>query len=320
MARGLFRRLEQLLVLDLSDNQLSSSHIDDGTFVGLIRLIVLNLSHNALTRIGAHTFKDLFFLQILDLRNNSIGYIEDNAFLPLYNLHTLNLAENRLHHISSLLFNGLFVLSKLTLSNNLIMNIDPQAFRNCSDLKELDLSSNALTKVPEALKELSFLKTLDLGENQISDFKNGSFKNLQQLNGLRLIGNSIGNLTRVNLKWLDIHGNFIERLDNYFKIQTGLHIKTLDASHNRITEISTMSIPNSVELLFINNNMISLVHTNTFLDKRDLVRVDMYANELVKLDLNALRLSPVPENKTLPEFYIGGNPFHCDCSNESGCK
>lgn len=391
MARGLFRRLEQLLVLDLSDNQLSSSHIDDGTFVGLIRLIVLNLSHNALTRIGSHTFKDLFFLQILDLRNNSIGYIEDNAFLPLYNLHTLNLAENRLHHISALLFNGLFVLSKLTLSNNLINNIDPQAFKNCSDLKELDLSSNSLPKVPEALKELSFLKTLDLGENQISNFQNGSFKNLQQLNGLRLIGNSIGNLTRgmfwdltslqvlnlaknkvqqiergtfehntqleairldanfltdingvfntlssllwlnlsdnhlvwfdyafvpANLKWLDIHGNFIERLDNYFKIQTGLHIKTLDASHNRITEISTISIPNSVELLFINNNMISLVHMNTFLDKHDLVRVDMYANELVKLDLNALRLTPVPENKTLPEFYIGGNPFHCDCSME----
>lgn len=391
MARGLFRRLEQLLVLDLSDNQLSSSHIDDGTFVGLIRLIVLNLSHNALTRIGAHTFKDLFFLQILDLRNNSIGYVEDNAFLPLYNLHTLNLADNRLHHISALLFNGLFVLSKLTLNNNLVVNIDPQAFRNCSDLKELDLSSNALPNVPEALKELSFLKTLDLGENQISEFHNGSFKNLQQLNGLRLIGNSIGNLTRgmfwdltnlqvlnlaknkvqqiergtfehntqleairldanfltdingvfntlssllwlnlsdnhlvwfdyafvpVNLKWLDIHGNFIERLENYFKIQTGLHIKTLDASHNRITEISAMSVPNSVELLFINNNMISLVHTNTFLDKRDLVRVDMYANELVKLDLNALRLSPIPENKTIPEFYIGGNPFHCDCSME----
>ena len=391
MARGLFRRLEQLLVLDLSDNQLSSSHIDDGTFVGLIRLIVLNLSHNALTRIGAHTFKDLFFLQILDLKNNSIGYIEDNAFLPLYNLHTLNLAENRLHHINALLFNGLFVLSKLTLSNNLIVNIDSQAFRNCSDLKELDLSANALPHVPEALKELSFLKTLDLGENQISDFQNGSFKNLQQLTGLRLIDNNIGNLTRgmfwdltslqvlnlaknkvqqiergtfehntqleairldanfltdvngvfntlsslqwlnlsdnhlvwfdyafvpFNLKWLDIHGNFVERLENYFKIQTGLNIKTMDASHNRITEISAMSVPNSVELLFINNNMISLVQTNTFLEKRELVRVDMYANELAKLDLNALRLFPIPQNKTIPEFYIGGNPFRCDCSME----
>lgn len=391
LAKGVFHRLEQLLVLDLSGNQLTSNHIDAGTFNGLIRLIVLNLSHNALTRIDGRTFKDLYFLQILDLRNNSIGFIEDNAFLPLYNLHTLNLAENRLNTIGPQLFNGLFVLSKLTLNNNLIMSIDSRAFTNCSALKELDLSSNALVEVPDALHELSFLKTLDLGENQISDFRNGSFKNLDQLTGLRLIDNNIGNLTRgmlwdlpslqvlnlaknkiqsvergtfdrntqieairldenfltdingvfaslatllwlnlsenhlvwfdyafipSNLKWLDIHGNFIEHLGNYYKIQDEIRVKTLDASHNRITEISPMSIPNSVELLFINNNFIKTVLPNTFLDKVNLARVDMYANELEKLDLTALRISPVASNRSLPEVYIGGNPFHCDCTME----
>lgn len=391
LAKGLFHRLEHLVVLDLSGNQLTSGHIDAGTFVGLIRLIVLNLSHNALTRIDGRTFKDLFFLQILDLRNNSIGFIEDNAFLPLYNLHTLNLAENRLNTIGPLLFNGLFVLSKLTLNNNLIVNVDTNAFHNCSALKELDLSSNALEEVPDAIQELSFLKTLDLGENQINDFRNGSFKNLNQLTGLRLIDNNIGNLSKgmlwdlpslqvlnlaknkiqsiergtfdrntqleairldenfltdingvfatlasllwlnlsenhlvwfdyafipSNLKWLDIHGNFIEHLANYYKIQDEIRVKTLDASHNRITEISPMSIPNSVELLFINNNFIKNVHANTFLDKTSLARVDMYANDLVNLDLNSLRLTPLSVNRSLPEIYLGGNPFHCDCTME----
>ncbi|XP_045769205.1 toll-like receptor 7 [Maniola jurtina] len=391
LARGIFHRLEQLIVLDLSSNQLTSNHVDDGTFLGLIRLIVLNLSNNALTRIDGKTFKDLFFLQILNLKNNSIGYIEENAFLPLYNLHTLNLAENRLHTIDENLFNGLFVLSKLTLNNNLLVSIDKKAFKNCSDLKELDLSSNQLLEVPDALWELSFLKTLDLGENQISDFKNGSFKNLNQLTGLRLIDNQIGNLsvgmfwdlpslqvlniaknkiqsiergtfTRnaqleairldgnflsdingvfstlasllwlnlsenhlvwfdyafvpSNLKWLDVHGNFIEHLGNYYKLQDQIHIKTLDVSHNRIAEISPMAIPNSVELLFINNNFLTNIHVNTFFDKKNLTRVDMYANEIVHLELNSLRLATVPANKTLPEFYIGGNPFQCDCTME----
>lgn len=391
LAKGIFHRLEQLLVLDLSGNQLTSNHIDAGTFTGLIRLIVLNLSHNALTRIDGKTFKDLFFLQILDLRNNSIGFIEDNAFLPLYNLHTLNLAENRLNTIGVQLFNGLFVLSKLTVNNNLIVNIDPRAFQNCSALKELDLSSNALSEVPDAIKELTFLKTLDLGENQISDFRNGSFRNLNQLTGLRLIDNNIGNLSRgmfwdltnlqvlnlaknkiqsiergtferntqieairldenfltdingifatlasllwlnlsenhlvwfdyafipSNLKWLDIHGNFIEHLANYYKLQDEIRVKTVDASHNRITEISPMSIPNSAELLFINNNFIKSVQPNTFVDKTNLARVDMYANDLVNLDLNALRISRVPMNRSLPEVYLGGNPFHCDCTME----
>ncbi|XP_047518359.1 toll-like receptor 7 [Pieris napi] len=391
LARGIFNRLEQLIFLDLSSNQLTSNHVDDGTFLGLIRLIVLNLSNNALTRIDGKTFKDLFVLQILNLKNNSIGYIEDNAFLPLYNLHTLNLAENRLHTIDENLFNGLFVLGKLTLNNNLLVNIDRKAFKNCSDLKELDLSSNQLLEVPNALWELPFLKTLDLGENQISDFRNGSFKNLNQLTGLRLIDNQIGNLsvgmfwdlpnlqvlniaknkiqaiergtftrngqleairldgnflTDINgvfstlssllwlnlsenhlvwfdyafvpgkLKWLDVHSNFIEHLGNYYKLQNEIRIKTLDVSHNRIVEISPMAIPNSVELLFINNNYLNSIHVNTFFDKKNLTRVDMYANELVHLELNSLRLSTVPVNRTLPEFYVGGNPFQCDCTME----
>lgn len=58
------------------------------------------------------------------------------------------------------------------------------------------------------------------------------------------------------------------------------------------------------------------MHTNTFLDKSSLARVDMYANEISKLDLNGLHLGPMPDNKTLPEFYIGGNPFDCDCTME----
>uniref|UniRef100_A0A6V7I0C7 TIR domain-containing protein n=1 Tax=Bracon brevicornis TaxID=1563983 RepID=A0A6V7I0C7_9HYME len=388
LPRGTFTRLEQLLVLNLAGNRLGSDTVDEMSFLGLIRLIVLDLSYNLLSRIDAKMFKDLFFLQILDLRNNSITHIESNAFLPLYNLHTLELSENRLHSIGAQLFNGLFVLNRLTLSGNQIVTLDSQAFRNCSDLKELDLSGNELTAVPEALRDLTFLKTLDLGENKITDFHNGSFKNLNQLTGLRLIGNEIGNLSRgmlwdlpnlqilnlarnkvqqiergtfernvrleairldgnfltdingifttiasllllnlsenhiewfdyafipKNLKWLDIHGNFIESLGNYYQIRD-LKVRTLDASHNRITELTPLSVPDSVELLFINNNYISNVHANTFTGKVNLTRVDMYANMIETMELAALRLTPVPEGRFLPEFYIGGNPFNCNCS------
>ncbi|EZA57742.1 hypothetical protein DMN91_002484 [Ooceraea biroi] len=388
LPQGVFNQLEQLLVLNLANNRLGSDRVDETTFLGLIRLIVLDLSYNQLTRIDARMFKDLYFLQILDLRNNSIDRIESNAFLPLYNLHTLELSDNQLHTVGAQLFNGLFVLNRLTLSGNSIASVDPMAFRNCSDLKELDLSGNELTAVPDALRDLAFLKTLDLGENRISEFHNGSFRNLHQLTGLRLIGNDVGNLTRGmlwdlpnlqilnlarnkvqhverhafernirleairldgnflsdingvftsitsllllnlsenhiewfdyafipgNLKWLDIHGNFIESLGNYYKIRDS-KVKTLDASHNRITELWPMSVPDSVELLFINNNYISTVRPNTFADKVNLTRVDMYANMIETMELTSLLLTKVPENKPLPEFYIGGNPFNCNCS------
>lgn len=398
LSQSHFHRLEQLLILDLSSNQFTSHHIDNGTFAGLIRLIILNLSHNALTRVDSKTFKELYFLQILNLRNNSIGYIEDNAFAPLYNLHTLNLAENRLHTLSDNIFNGLKVLSKLTLNNNLINIIEPNVFNNCSDLKELDLSSNQMTEVPEAVKVLTVLKTLDLGENKISQFKAGIFKNLNQLTGLRLIDNQIENITKgmfeslphlsvlnlaknriqaiergsfdankeieairmdgnfisdingifstlsslmwlnlaenhlvwfdyafipKNLKWLDIHSNYVASLGNYYKLQEEIQIKTLDASHNRVTEIGPNSVPNSIELMFINNNLVEKIHTNTFIDKTKLIRVDLYANNLQKLQLHQLRIAPSisaqngnEDKQSLPEFYLGGNPFECDCTME----
>ncbi|XP_055311754.1 toll-like receptor 7 [Sitodiplosis mosellana] len=405
---ALFRDLPELMVLDLSSNQLSSHYIDSWIFsgadknddldmsssesgsaaAGLKRLVVLNLANNALTRIESH-FKTLNFLQVLDLRNNSIGIVHERAFSALNNLHTLNLSGNRLHIIGAGLFNGLHVLNRLVLSNNLITLIDTRAFRNCTSLKELDLSSNQLTDVPASVRDLKMLKSLDLGENRISVLRNESFENMSQLTGLRLMDNLISNITNgifyplrglhvlnlaknkiqsiergafdknneieairldknlltdingifatlnsllwlnlsenqlvwfdyafipMNLKWLDIHSNFIEALGNYYRLQPEITVTTLDASHNRITEIGSLSVPNSIELFFVNNNLIRNVYPNTFIDKQNLTRVDLYSNAITKLHLHALRISAMASMKKNTEFYLSGNPFECDCS------
>ena len=54
----------------------------------------------------------------------------------------------------------------------------------------------------------------------------------------------------------------------------------------------------------------------TFFRKDNLTRVDLYANHIADLDQNALRISPTSDGRPLPEFYIGGNPFRCDCNME----
>lgn len=240
LPKGVFHQLTQLLVLDLSKNLLTSHHINNETFAGLIRLVILNLSHNSLTRLDSKTFKELYFLQVLNLRNNSIGYIDDNTFTPLYNLHELNLAENRLHTLSDKLFNGLQVLSKLTLNNNLISIVELNVFKNCSDLKELDLSSNQLQDVPEALKYLSVLRTLDLGENQIVQFRAGAFKNLIQLNGLRVIDNQIEKITK----------GMFEDLP---------HLSVLNMAKNRIQSIERGSFDanKEIEAIRLDGNFVS---------------------------------------------------------------
>lgn len=391
LAPGLFANLGHLLALDLSRNQLTSAWINSGTFSGLIRLVLLNLSYNRISKLDPTFFRDLYTLQILNLKHNQLETIPADTFAPMNNLHTLILSYNKIGYLDAYSLNGLYVLSLLSLDNNVVETVHPDAFRNCSSLQDLNLNGNALTAVPSALKDMRLLRTVDLGENAISDLSDPGFKGMTNLYGLRLIGNQISNiskpifadlpslqilnlarnriqkvdhgafsansdlqairldanlLTDINglfvdipsllwlnisdnqlewfdyalvppgLQWLDLHKNYIKELGNHYELGSELKIQTLDASFNRLTFVNAISIPNSVELLFLNDNLITTVEQQTFLKKTNLTRVDLYANQIVSMDLNALRLTAVDEGRPLPSFYIGGNPFQCDCNME----
>ncbi|XP_034253375.1 toll-like receptor Tollo [Thrips palmi] len=391
LAPGLLEGLDQLQVLDLSGNELTSSCVNRDTFSGLVRLVVLNLAHNDITRVDAHVFQDLYSLQILSLDHNGIEVIAEGAFSSLSNLHALTLSHNNLVRVESFHFSGLYVLHQLYVDHNHLQEVNPKAFENCSNMQDLSMAGNNLTEVPAGLGHLHFLKTLDLGENRITAVSNESFHGLDQLYGLRLIDNRIrllpkdafsalpslqilnvadnriesvergafgtsptlhairldgNNLTDLSdmfrelpglvwlnvsanqiawfdyallpnsLEWLDMHQNKIDRLKNYFEKDGELRIKMLDASFNLITEIAEANIPNSVETLLLNNNLITDVKPGTFSRKANLSRVVLYGNKIESMELAALRLSPVPDDRELPQFFIGGNPFYCDCTME----
>lgn len=391
LAPGLLEGLDQLTILDLSKNELSSRWVNRDTFSGLVRLVVLNLAQNQLTRIDANVFHDLYTLQILNLENNSIDFVADGAFSELKNLHALTLTHNYITRIEAYHFSGMYALNQLLLDSNKIEYIHPQTFENVTNLQDLGLNGNMLGGVPVGIGKLRFLKTLDLGKNHIEIINNSSFEGLDSLYGLRLVDNHIVNISRdafstlpslqvlnlasnkikyveqsafasnptlkairldaneltdisgvftnlqslvwlnvssnnllwfdfshlpSSLEWLDMHDNQITELGNYYDVTRTLKIKMLDVSFNQIVEIRENCIPDSVEILFLNNNKISSVHPNTFVKKINLEKVVLYGNDIKSLDLNALSLSPVTDDKDLPQFYIGGNPFYCDCRME----
>nr|WNA22119.1 Toll-like receptor 4 [Altica viridicyanea] len=391
LAPGMLEGLDQLQVLDLSRNELTSNWVKRDTFAGLVRLVVLNLAHNQLTKIDNALFKDLYTLQILNLEYNNINSILENAFLELKNLHALILSNNNLVRIESHHFTGMYGLNQLLIDSNEIEHIHPRAFENMTNLQDLGLNGNILGTVPVGIGELRFLKTLDLGKNHIKTVTNSSFEGLEMLYGLRLVDNHIVNISRdafstlpslqvlnlasnkikyveqsafssnptlkairldaneltdisgvftnlktlvwlnvssnkllwfdfshlpVSLEWLDMHDNQVPELGNYYDVRNNLKIKMLDASYNLITEIRENSVPDSVETLFLNNNKITKVESNTFNNKKDLEKVVLYGNEIRYLDLAALSLTTVNNDKDLPQFYIGDNPFYCDCKME----
>lgn len=333
LAPGLFNELAQLMVLDLSHNQLTSDWINSGTFRKLKNLVYLDVSHNLLERLEVGVFQDNRQLEIIRLHKNRIESV-GKSLNGLAHLHTLVLSNNALKQLSSSLLIGVDNIAMLSLDYNQIVSVDPDALKNCPKLQDLHLNGNHLESVPTSLTKVLFLKTLDLGENQLVDIANASFREMRQLYGLRLTENQLEvigarvfqymtalhilnlsrnrirhieagafdgnanlqairldgnalheiaglfvglpNLVWLNisdnrmeafdyatlpkgLKWLDVHANRIAELGNYLEIEAQLTLSTLDVSSNRLTEVTGNVIPDSVEVLSLNDNLISKV-------------------------------------------------------------
>ena len=102
----------------------------------------------------------------------------------------------------------------------------PLSFRHvfqncCSILKDLSLHSNLFRHIPHpALRHLGpTLRTLDLGENQITEVHPSALAGLDALDGLRLAGNRIRRLGEAvfekaaAIKRLNLADNEIEHID-----------------------------------------------------------------------------------------------------------
>uniref|UniRef100_A0A182WDG2 TIR domain-containing protein n=1 Tax=Anopheles minimus TaxID=112268 RepID=A0A182WDG2_9DIPT len=391
LAPGVFEGLDRLETLDLSRNQLTSTWVKRDTFAGQVRLVVLNLGHNQLSKVDQHVFKGLYSLQILNLEHNAIELLADGAFSDLKNLHALFLSHNRLRQIEPYHFSELYVLNQLILESNQIAYIHERAFENLTHLHDLSLNDNRLEEIPSGMKSLKFLQSLDLGKNQIAEINNSSFEGLEELMGLRLVDNQISEISRdtffalstihvlnlasnrirhidqsafssnptlrairldnneledvsgvftslsslvylnisdnnigwfdyshypQSLEWLDIHKNNITELGNRYDVGNWFLLKMLDVSHNKLRQINASSFPRNIETILLNNNLIDEIAPETFTGKESIVKVVLYGNRLRRIEMGALQLTPWPDTRVLPEFYLGDNLIHCDCTME----
>ena len=367
LAPGIFSNLNQLLVLNISRNQISDEWLTPSTFSSLRRLVALDLSHNRLTKLDQNALSGMYSLQILNLRSNLLHTIAPNTFVKQHNLHILLLSHNKLDSLHQKALNGMSVLKSLSLDHNLLTKLHKNTLRNCSSLQDLAVNNNHFSDIPRAIKPLSLLRTLDVGENNIEVLHNDSLKGLRNLYGLRLAGNGLhkmeasaftnvdtlqvlnlahnqlanldqsvfnplvklqilrldnnklkdinGLLTSQSelrwlnisanslawfdyafipksLKWLDLHENEIEDLGNYYGLSDGFSLKTLDASKNKISKLEPLSFPASVEFVFLNSNHITEIKPNTFLEKANLIHVELTSNHLKQLNLSSLAISP----------------------------
>ncbi|OWR45424.1 putative toll [Danaus plexippus plexippus] len=288
LAPGLLEGLDQLQILDLSYNELTSEWVNRDTFSGLVRLIVLNLSHNRITKIDALLFQDLNNLQFLSLEYNNVARIADGAFSYLKNLHSLSLAHNNIVEVDSNHFSNLYVLNQLFLDGNRITKVDLRSFENITKLHDLGLSGNQLSEVPEAIKTLRFLTALDLGMNRITKVTTNLFEGLDDLFGLRLVGNKIEKISKdtfaalPSLQILNLASNNIDQIDDG-AFASNLQLRAIVLDGNKLVDLKGI-FTKTQPLVWLNVSNNELLWFDYSHIPTNLEWLDMHENKIEKLE------------------------------------
>lgn len=338
MLHGLY----SLQILNLENNLID--FIDPRAMIDLKNLISLNLSNNKLKVIEEKQFSDLFVLNQLFLESNQLNDIHYMAFENLTNLNDLSLNDNKLTQIpnglnkltdlksldlgknkiidlNGELFEGLNNLMGLRLVDNFIKNITNESFNQLPNLQVLNLESNLIENIDESSFKLNTnLRAIKLDNNRIKEISMNLFSNLQSLVLLNVSDNKINQFDYSyfpkSLEWLDAHKNNITRLDDFMRKKNTLKLKMLDVSFNNLLMIDDSTIPDGIEVLFLNNNKIKTVSGGTFLRKRFIEKVVLYGNLITNLEISSLALFTVDPSRKIPEFFMGNNPIDCDCNME----
>ena len=238
---SIFVHLSKLVSLNLSRNSIASHLISEETFSGLTNLHALDLSFNQLSSVEAVVFSRMTSLRMLNLQHNKVHTVSAGAFSSLKNLQILSLSFNSIERVEVAAFDGLSSLTSLSLDHNGLRSLHADQFLSSSPtLEDLSLNDNHLTEVPQTLTHLAQLRTLDLGENEISELKESDFGNLLQLYGLRIAGNRISSIKR-----------------GTFQNATTIHV--LNLAHNKLSEIEQGSFETLKDLraLRLDNNLLT---------------------------------------------------------------
>ena len=335
-----FNSLTQLQVLLLHHNELEI--LGEHVFSPLVNLQQLVLSHNRLHRIESNIFTGLTSLRSLAIDANQLNYIHPLALRNISEVMELNCSSNRFESVPHAI-NDLHQLRSLDLSYNRLKDIKNTSYQGNEQLYSLNLESNQIGNLSKGVfVDLPGLRILNLALNRIASIEQGSFDDVPDLHFLRLDGNQLTeinslfshlrdllmlNISHNSIAWfdyalipfglqlLDLHNNQIETLGNYYDVDHALKLRTLDVSGNRIRELDASSLPSGIEIVNLKENLLRKVAAFTFLGKQNLTKVDLSANHLTGLEMNAFQLSKGKSlRKQLAEFSVRDNPFVCDCT------
>ncbi|NWH62821.1 TLR5 protein, partial [Geococcyx californianus] len=287
IGKGAFRNLPNLRTLDLGFNGILKLDLD--AFVGLTRLTVLRLFHNCLgdSILEERYFQDLSSLEELDLSGNQITKLRPHPlFYNLTVLKTVNLEFNKISNLceSNLTsFQGKY-FSLFSLSSNNLYKTDeftwakcPNPFRNIAFIS-LDLSKNGWSteKVQyfcTAIKGTQIKSLIFSFHTMGSGFGFNNLKNPDK--------DTFAGLARSDLHLLDISNGYIFSL-NSFIFQSLGNLELLNLFKNKINEIQRQAFfgLGKLQILNLSSNLLGELYDYTFEGLHSVMYIDLQQNHI----------------------------------------
>ncbi|XP_063966760.1 toll-like receptor 3 [Lytechinus pictus] len=171
-------------LINLFWNELIS--FPDFVFWGLNQTNILKLRYNRITTLSNSTFCGLDQLTELDISNNDLTALPQGMFYCNKLLQKLRLAQNNIARWSGNTVSNLCSLKYLNLFDNNIKHVD-NTTQILHSLEHLDLSFNVLSRIDDYfLSSYTYLKTLNVSNNDIFWISSYAFLNLTNLKVLNL--------------------------------------------------------------------------------------------------------------------------------------
>lgn len=247
-------------------------HIESTIFEKAANLTSLYTDGNDLKTLQNQLFTKANKLSSFSMVNCGIEIIEEFAFQGLSNLKKLDLSNNKITHLYARIFVPLVSLSELRLSNNSIEVIDKDTFIQNGKLDFAMFDNNKITIVdPDSFRHCQ-LRTLDLGNNQLSALE----------------------LTNIKfLKRFTVTNNFLSTLD------VPPAVTKIFAGNNTISVITSDGTNELVELHMPTNHFANLQNLSSF---NKLTFLDLSSNQLKNFTFSEVKALSV-----LNELKLSGN-------------
>nr|XP_046271780.1 chondroadherin-like protein [Scatophagus argus] len=248
-------------LLDLRSNHFH--YLPANSFPGTSQVVSLHLEFCKIHEIEGGAFRGMKNLLYLYLSDNDLTSLDREAFAGVPELTYLHLEGNRLTQFPGSALALLPSLFVLHLERNAISKLEPTGLLSSvtPKLKELYLTNNTITSIAKGALDSTFLGTLHLDSNQLTEMPTYALTeapNLEELklsqNSIRWVGPNAFQRISQSLKRLYMDQMGMEKISRDALAGLGPVLRALTLKGNQLEELPDLSPLTGLEVVDLEDN------------------------------------------------------------------